>query len=409
MHTTLPCPIGRGFVVELKDRYIARWNAYVLDAESGEKKKVTHGPHELGRKVSHGPGLKNLKQAKDEWDKTRPLVFAEKYPRNTASSTPKRQKLLAAMETMSVSQFITSQYEPDRELEDNSRKNWEYIRDAFILPAFGTMTLAEMNDKELIRAFVNDMSDRNFSWWTCKKALSDVRAILKHADAEGVIRGNQAMLVKLPKKCKRPIAQPAVTVEQFRALMSHMKNGRDRILLRLLFLCAVRRSELFTFKWGDLRKESNGHVLTVQRSFCSATHKVKEWEGKQANTGKTPPVVAVPPQLTADLLSWAQVGDTEAGDPEAYIFPTRKGTPIIPTNWSEDVLKPAGVKAGVPGISYHWFRRGHATVQHFDNQSDKAIQGQLRHAKVETTQNIYMQHVSAETHKAVAALEASVV
>ena len=64
-------PIGRGFVQEIttKDgtRYVARWNAFI--SENGERKRVQCGPHELGPKVAHGPGLKNLKQAKDAWNK----------------------------------------------------------------------------------------------------------------------------------------------------------------------------------------------------------------------------------------------------------------------------------------------------------------------------------------------------
>jgi len=77
---------------------------------------------------------------------------------------------------------------------------------------------------------------------------------------------------------------------------------------------------------------------------------------------------------------------------------------IIPTNWIEDVLKPAGKKIGLPEISYYWSRRGDATVQH-QAVADKPIQSQLRHSKIETTRNIYMQQVAPETWKAVVDLE----
>ena len=101
------------------------------------------------------------------------------------------------------------------------------------------------------------------------------------------------------------------------------------------------------------------------------------------------------------------LSDTD-GDPESFIFPTRNGSCIIPTNWAEDVLKPAGVKAGLPHISYHMFRRGHATVQHHGKTApDKAIQGQMRHSKMSTTQDVYMQQVDPETYQAVVHLEQS--
>jgi hypothetical protein len=74
-------PIGKGFVKEVKTksgtRYVARWNAFIL--QNGERKKVTCGPHELGPKASHGPGLKSLKDARKEWEKVYWSVF-QKHP-----------------------------------------------------------------------------------------------------------------------------------------------------------------------------------------------------------------------------------------------------------------------------------------------------------------------------------------
>ena len=115
--------------------------------------------------------------------------------------------------------------------------------------------------------------------------------------------------------------------------------------------------------------------------------------------------MAVPPQLAKDILGWREYGLTNGSDPESYIFPTRNGTPIIATNWAEDILKPAGERIGLPGVSYHWFRRGHATVQHHQHVADKPIQGQLRHSKAETTREIYMQQIDTETFQAVCELE----
>ena len=102
-------------------------------------------------------------------------------------------------------------------------------------------------------------------------------------------------------------------------------------------------------------------ILNIERSFCSRTHRIKEWTGKQAGTeGKTAGKVAVPPLLADAIAGWRKYGDADADDPESFIFPTRSGTCIIPTNWAEDVLKPAGKKAGIPDVSYHWFSQGHA-------------------------------------------------
>jgi integrase len=94
--------------------------------------------------------------------------------------------------------------------------------------------------------------------------------------------------------------------------------------------------------------------------------------------------------------------------PGCYVFPTRRGTCLIPTNWIDDVLQPACEKAGVPRYTPHAFRRGHATVQHFDGVKDKAIQGQTRHATVEVMRKVYVQQIDPETYGAVVQLESLV-
>ena len=112
--------------------------------------------------------------------------------------------------------------------------------------------------------------------------------------------------------------------------------------------------------------------MTVAYSGDARTHKIKEWTGKQAGTeGKTPGKVAVPPVLADAIVGWREYGDTDISDAESFIFPTRSGTCIIPTNWAEDVHKPAGKKAGLPNVSYHWFRRGQAAVQHHQSVPDQ--------------------------------------
>ncbi|HEU0119023.1 MAG TPA: site-specific integrase [Bryobacteraceae bacterium] len=402
-------PVGKGFVKEVTTkkgtRFVARWNAFVM--KDGERKKVTCGPYEIGPKVSHGSGLKSLKDAQKEWDKVYWSVFQEHHPVTNPSIS---DQAIEASEQMSVKDFITLMYESRRNdgLEENSLKNWEYYRDSFLLPFFGTYTISQMNNEDAIRQFMSSIATREFSEWVAKKCFTYVKAILDTARDLGITRGNAARLIpknrRIPKGVKKSKVKPTLTIEQFVSLRAAIAKPRDRMIANLLFLCALRRSEVFPLKWKDLTKEGDIDILKIERSFCSRTHKIKEWAGKQAG-GSAVAVVALPPGLVVELNGWRQFGDSDGSDPEAFIFPTRNGTCLIPTNWIEDVLKPAGEKIGLPEVSLHWFRRSHATLQHHNNVADKPIQGQLRHSKAETTRNIYMQHVSPETAKAVVELE----
>jgi integrase len=400
-------PIGKGFVAEIKTqagtRYVARWNAYVMDGDT--RKRIQCGPYEVGPKVSHGPGLKSIADAKKEWDKVYWSVFERHYP---LTATPQlNPRDLKASASMKVKDFITSVWEPRRSpsLEENSKLNWEYYRDSFIVPFFGNKTLAEMNNESLVRKFMQGVADREFSDWTAKKCYTYTKALLDMSRDLGITTGNAARLIpkalRIPKGVKKAHSQPFISIDEYSRLLAVIERPRDRIIMKILFFCAVRRSELFVFKWQDFRYHSGMYVLNVCRSFESRTHKVKEWDPANKAHGK----VVVPPKLAAEIQGWRNFGDTHGDDPNSYIFPTRNGRCIIPTNWVEDVLKPAGEKIGLPGVSLHQFRRGHATVQHGVHVGDKAIQGQLRHSKASTTRDVYMQQVDPETLQAVVDLE----
>jgi integrase len=309
-----------------------------------------------------------------------------------------------------VKDFIATVYEPRRRSgwEENSRINWEYYRDSFLVPFFGECTIAQMNSEELAHKFMEEIADRKFSSWTAKKAFTYVKAILDTARDMGIVRGNASRLIprthRIPKRIKKPTSQPAIAIDQFAFILENIRTPRDRIVLKLLFLCAVRRGELFVFKWKDFRQQDEMYILNVERSFCSRTHRLKEWAGK-LGSGKAPQKVAVPPDLAREIIGWREFGDTDGKDPGSFIFPTRNGTAIIATNWAEDVLKPAGAKVGLPEVSYHWFRRGYATVQHHTGVADKPIQGQMRHSKAKITREVYMQQVDHRTWQSVADLE----
>lgn len=406
-------PIGNGYVQEIRTsegtRFVARWQAYILSPDGNGRKRITCGPHELGPKVHHGPGLRSLADARRAWDQIRWEVFRQHHPPQPAALGFSSKGSPA----MPVTDFIKSVWEARRSSgwEESSRGTYEYIRDAFILPFFSDYTISRMNDEDLIRGFMQSVAERNFSDWTARKCYTYVKSILDTARDLGIILGNAARLIpprqRIPKGVKRSKGQPSISIDQYKQLLDEIKNPRDKIILKILFLCALRRGELFAIKWKDLVVRDGMTILNIERSFDSHTHKIKEWSGKVAGTGATPAKVVVPPKLAEDLEGWRRYGNTNATDPESFIFPTRTGTCIIPTNWAEDVLKPAGERIGLPEITYHWFRRGHATAQHYEGAADKAVQAQLRHADVELTRGVYMQQVGQETYDAVSALEAA--
>jgi integrase len=120
---------------------------------------------------------------------------------------------------------------------------------------------------------------------------------------------------RIPKKIKKSTSQPALSIDDFGKILNQMATPRDRIITKLLFFCALRRSELLVLKWKDFQEKDGIVFLKIERSFCSRTHVINEWGGKQgSNEGKAAQVVAVPPQLAKDLKGWSEYGLTNSSN-----------------------------------------------------------------------------------------------
>ena len=148
-----------------------------------------------------------------------------------------------------------------------------------------------MNDEALIRRFMKEIADREFSDWVAKKSYSYVKALLDTASNLGLVQGNAARLIpakqRIPKGVKKAHSQPFITAEQFVKLLSAITRPRDQIILKIPFLCAVRRSDLLVLKWKDFSKSGEMYTFTIQRSFDSRTHKIMEWNSALEAHGKS--------------------------------------------------------------------------------------------------------------------------
>ena len=71
------------------------------------------------------------------------------------------------------------------------------------------------------------------------------------------------------------------------------------------------------------------------------------------------------------------------------------------TNLLHRHLKPAGVKIGMPWLSWHTLRRTHATLLQVAGASLRDAQAQLGHSKMSTTLEVYTLPIPAHLREAV--------
>ena len=176
-------------------------------------------------------------------------------------------------------------------------------------------------------------------------------------------------------------------------------GARDRALLMVGFVGALRRSELAAANVEDLQEHPNGLVLEIPRSKTDQTG---------AGELVILPRAKVPAHCPVTLLAqWRELADVNAGPLFRALTPRgnrlRTGAGRLSEDRINRIVQAAVQRAGIDpdqtGYSAHSLRAGFATYAAARGISDRAIQNQTRH-KHPSTVHIYTRHESAWTDNA---------
>lgn len=222
-----------------------------------------------------------------------------------------------------------------------------------------------------------------------------LRSILTEAVEQGFIEKNPARRLTVPKL--RAVQRPFLSIAQIKALLKAATwVPRELTLLRLILTTALRPSELFALRWKniDLADGTLTITETVYRGILRPYTKTTE-------EGDTQRLV-VPEQAVQALTEWSagclEKIKAEKLDPDAFVFPTASGTFWLKENYQRRVLSPLAKEAGIKHLNFQVLRRTVAThAQHLGSPKDIATL--MRHRKVETAQQHYIQAIE-ETVKA---------
>ena len=127
--------------------------------------------------------------------------------------------------------------------------------------------------------------------------------------------------------------------------------------------------------------------------------KIRLW-GK---TRKSLGVVHVPKELADDLWIWKQGSPNSS--PEAFIFPNKKGGFMDSNNYRNRVLHCLAQELELPKLTFQVIRRTIATLAQ-KNGTVKDVQGVLRHSRIATTTDVYIQEIPESVQKTVNAISA---
>jgi integrase len=127
--------------------------------------------------------------------------------------------------------------------------------------------------------------------------------------------------------------------------------------------------------------------------------KIRPWGKTRKSLGS----VHVPKELADDLWLWKQRCPNPSSD--AFIFPNKKGGFMDRNNYRNRVLHGLAQELELPKLTFQVIRRTIATLAQ-KKGTVKDIQGVLRHSRIATTTDVYMQEIPESVQKTVDAISA---
>jgi len=278
-------------------------------------------------------------------------------------------------------------------LERRNRQDQEISDPADLVDCFGEYRL-ENFDKVILQTHLNQLA-KNRS----KDRVLQIRAYLRDIFAEAV---DQGFLPKDPARKLKPPAnlrevdRTTLTWEQLRAALERLGelNLRDWILMKLDMSNALRPSELFPLRWRCFLQERQ--ILDIQETIYKG--KIRPY-GKTKGSLTQVPIAEV---LAGEIVEYREECRKKGKDvsPGAFMFPGRFGGPMDTGNFRKRVLHRLADELELPKLTFQVIRRTIATLGKA-KAHPKDIQGMMRHSRLATTMEVYMQSLEPEVRRAI--------
>ncbi|MGH7273317.1 MAG: tyrosine recombinase XerC [Nitrospiria bacterium] len=228
-----------------------------------------------------------------------------------------------------------------------------------------------------IRSYLADLHRRGLKKAALARKLAVLRSFFKYLRREGLLKGNPARLVSMPRQ-ERPL--PAfLTVDEAAALMESPIGGdrfflRDRAILETFYSTGIRLSELVGLNREDI-------------DFDSGLVRIR---GK----GKKERIIPIGSQAIGVLKKYLSEGrprPTRASAPDdpvsegRALFFNRSGGRLTSRSVAR-IVKRYATREGIPRVSPHGLRHSFATHLLENGVDLRSIQELLGHSSISTTQ-----------------------
>jgi integrase/recombinase XerD len=192
------------------------------------------------------------------------------------------------------------------------------------------------------------------------RRLAAVKSLLSFGHKTGYLLFNVGAAVDAPR-IPNELAERILTQEEVYALIRAAAPGRDRTLLRFLYLSGARISEALALRWTHVHMERDRLMVTLH--------------GKGGKTRHIP----LPVSLNKDFEILQQTRLSN------IVFESVRGRPLHqPDGWN--IVRAAALAANIDHKpSPHWLRHAHASHALRNHCPPHIVQFTLGHASLTTT------------------------
>ena len=219
------------------------------------------------------------------------------------------------------------------------------------------------------------------------RVLATIKSLLSFANKVGYLPFNVGAAVELPK-AKNTLSERILTEAEVHKMLNAPKNARDRALLSVLYAGALRREEVVSLKWRDLKDRDDLGMGVGQATLF----------GKGSKTG----VALLPASVYSQVLALRKVTERTAdkdnkvhkveryAGEEEPVFRSRKRKNgrdghLEVSQVNRIVSKAAKAAKIERAVSPHWLRHAHASHAHARKTDLALIRDTLRHSSIATT------------------------
>jgi integrase len=226
------------------------------------------------------------------------------------------------------------------------------------------------------------------SWSTISKLRGTMSRMYKIGIVHEKVKSNPVENVET--QCKSACKAIMVSPQQTLAILNSLVGIFHFTLVLTVAATALRASEILSLRWSDIEWMENRIRVSKRWAHGGGDGGTKT----EASDG----YVAMHPMLAHHLLHWHR--ETPYAKDTDFVFACLKKHGRVPLSacaFVQDYLRPAAIAAGVAvpkGYRFGLHNLRHSLSNWLTNKAKvepKTVQGMLRHAKIETTMNLYTQ------------------